>query len=102
MFVGLRLIAYAKYGKNICFGIMFILFRMYIIIFVIVIPWARGICLIYMPKPEGRRPEGAGIYIRKIPSAHVITNIFHFRHSKNLPKTDVNNSASLYSNGYSL
>ena len=31
-----------------------------------------------------------------------ITNIFHFRHSKNLPKTDVNNSASLYSNGYSL
>ena len=71
-------------------------------IYVIVIPWARGICLIYMPKPEGRRPEGAGIYIRKIPSAHVITNIFHFRHAKNLPKTDVNNSASLYSNGYSL
>ena len=29
-------------------------------------------------------------------------NIFHFRHSKNLPKIDVNNSASLYSNGYSL
>ena len=26
----------------------------------------------------------------------------HFRHSKDLPKTDVNNSASLYSNGYSL
>ena len=71
-------------------------------IYVIVIPWARGICLIYMPKPEGRRPEGAGIYIRQIPSAHVITNIFHFRHSKNLPKTDVNNSASLYSNGYLL
>jgi len=23
-----------------------------------VIIWARGICLIYMPKPEGRRPEG--------------------------------------------
>ena len=66
-------------------------------IYVIVIPWARGICLIYMPKPEG-----TGIYIRKIPSAYVITNIFHFRHSKNLPKTDVNNSASLYSNGYSL
>ena len=55
-------------------------------VYVIVITWARGICLIYMPKPEGRRPEGAGLYIRKIPSAHVITNIFHFRHSKNLPK----------------
>ena len=38
-------------------------------IYVIVITWERGICLIYMPKPEG-----AGIYIRKIPSAHVITN----------------------------
>ena len=48
------------------------------------------------------RPEGAGIYIRKILSAHVITNIFHFRHSKNLPKIDINISASLYSNGYSL
>ena len=65
--------------------------------YVIVITWARGICLIYMPKPEG-----ADIYIRKIPSAHVITNIFHFRHSKNLPKVDLNISASLYSNGYSL
>ena len=41
------------------------------------------------------RPEGAGIYIRQIPSAHVIINIFHFRHSKNLPKVDLNISASL-------
>ena len=30
-----------------------------------------------MPKPKGRRPEGADIYIRQIPSAHVITNICH-------------------------
>jgi len=41
-------------------------------IYVIVITWARGICLIYMPKPEG-----GGIYIGKIPIAHVISNIFH-------------------------
>ena len=45
-------------------------------IYVIVITWARGICLIYMPKPEG-----TGMYIRQIPSAHVISNIHHFRHS---------------------
>ena len=42
------------------------------------ITWARGICLIYIPEPEGRRPEGEGIYIRQIPIAHVITNIFHY------------------------
>ena len=57
---------------------------------------------IYMPKPEGRRPECVGIYIRKIPSAHIITNIFHFQHSKYLHKVDLNILASLYSNGYSL
>ena len=32
---------------------------------------------IYMPRPEGHMPKGAGIYIRQIPSAHVITNICH-------------------------
>ena len=26
--------------------------------YVIVIPWARVLCLVYMHKPEGRRPEG--------------------------------------------
>ena len=36
---------------------------------------------IYMPKPEGCRPEGTCIYIRQIPSAHVISNIYHFQHS---------------------
>ena len=36
----------------------------------IVILWPRGICLIYMPKPEG-------IYIRQIPSGHGISNIYH-------------------------
>jgi len=45
--------------------------------YVIVITWARGICLIYMPKPEGHRPVGEDIYIRQIPIAHVISNIFH-------------------------
>ena len=47
-----------------------------IYVYVIVITWAQGICLIYMPKPEG-----AGIYIRQIPSAHVISDIYRFQHS---------------------
>ena len=51
---------------------------------------------------RGPQARGRGHIYQEIPSAHVITNIFHFRHSKNLPKTEVNNSASLYSNGYSL
>ena len=45
--------------------------------YLIVIPWPQGICLIYIPKPKGRRPEGEGIYIRKIPSGHGISNIYH-------------------------
>ena len=28
-------------------------------------------------EPEGRRPEGEGIYIRQIPIAHVINNLYH-------------------------
>ena len=32
-------------------------------------------------KLEGCKPEDVGIYIRKIPSAHVISVIYHFRHS---------------------
>ena len=36
---------------------------------------------IHMPKPEDSRLKGAGIYIRQIPSAHVISVIYHFRHS---------------------
>jgi len=45
--------------------------------YIIVITWARGIYLIYMPKPEGFRLDGKGIYNRQIPIAHVISNIFH-------------------------
>ena len=26
------------------------------------------------------KPEGTGIYIRQIPSAHVISDIYHFQH----------------------
>ena len=37
---------------------------------------ATRICLIYMPKPEGHRPEGEGIHIRQIPSGHGISNIY--------------------------
>ena len=50
--------------------------------YVIVVTWARGICLICMP--EGRRAEG--IHIRQITSAHVTSNMYHFWYSKNLPK----------------
>ena len=45
--------------------------------YILVITRLRGICLIYMPKPEGRRPEGAGIYIRQITSGCVISDICH-------------------------
>jgi len=45
-------------------------------IYVIVITWARGVCLIYMPKPKGHRPKSKGIYIRQIPIAHAISNLY--------------------------
>ena len=31
---------------------------------------------IYIPEPKGRRPESEGVYIRQIPIAHVISNIY--------------------------
>ena len=43
--------------------------------YVIDITWARGIYLIYTPKPEDHRPKGVGIYVRQIPSAHVLSEI---------------------------
>ena len=46
-------------------------------VYVLVITRPRGTCLIYMPKPKGRRPEGAGIYIRQITSGRVISDICH-------------------------
>ena len=63
--------------------------------YVIVITWARGIRLIYMPKPEGHRSKGAGIYIRQIPRAHVISSIYVplLALDKNLPKLTGNCSA---------
>ena len=42
-------------------------------IYVSLITWALGICLIYMPALSGLRPLGLGIYIRQIPHAHVLT-----------------------------
>ena len=45
---------------------------MYVCMYVLVITWPRGICLIYMPKPEGCRPEGVG---RQITSGRVISDI---------------------------
>ena len=65
-----------------------------------VITQARVLSLIYMYDVQGRAaPEGQCIYIRQSTSAHVITNMLHFRHSnKNLPKPEVDCSASLYGN----
>ena len=40
---------------------------------ILVITWALGIFLIYMPAPSGLRPSDLGIYIRQIPLAHGIT-----------------------------
>ena len=40
---------------------------------ILVITWALGIFLIYMPAPSGLRSSGLSIYIRQIPLAHVIT-----------------------------
>ena len=65
----------------------------YCITMIFYITSAQGIYLIYIHKPEGQRPQGTGIYIKQIPSAHVITNIYHLRHSKNLSKPEENYSA---------
>ena len=48
-----------------------------IIVYVIFMTRPRGICLIYMPKPKGRTPEDAGIYIWQITSGCVISNKCH-------------------------
>ena len=41
----------------------------------------------YMTKPKVCRPKCMGIYIRQIPSAHVISNIYHLWHSLKLKAT---------------
>ena len=48
---------------------------------ILVITWALGICLIYMPAPLplGLWPSGLGIYIRQIPLAHVITITYNLQ-----------------------
>jgi len=45
------------------------------IIYVIVIPWARVLGLIYTHLPEGCRPESKCVYIRQSTSAHGITDL---------------------------
>ena len=45
---------------------------------ILVITWALGIFLIYMPVPSGLWPSGLGIYIRQIPRAHVITITYSY------------------------
>ena len=46
-----------------------------IMMYLIVVTWARGICLICMPKARGPQARGlrAYIHIRQITSAHVTT-----------------------------
>ena len=40
------------------------------------------VCTIICPSLGGR-PKSTCLYIRQIPIAHVITDTYHFRHSKN-------------------
>ena len=44
--------------------------------YVMVMSWARVVCLMYAPGAQGHRPEG--VYIRQATSAHGMTNIYHF------------------------
>ena len=59
-------------------------------VYVKVITWSGGICLIYTHEPEGEC-----VYIRQIPTDHVISIILHFRHSKICPNL-MQKSRSLY------
>jgi len=57
-------------------------FSLYIpVMYVILIPQALVLCLIYTHKPEGRRPEGACIYIRQGTSACGISAMYHIAHA---------------------
>ena len=48
------------------------------------------LCLIHMHDVQGHAaPKGECIYIRQSTSVCVITNMLNFRHSKNLPKFEV-------------
>ena len=47
--------------------------------YLVVIPWARVVCLIYTPEARGPRaagPRAEGVYIRQTTSAHGITIIY--------------------------
>ena len=48
------------------------------IVYVIVVTWARGICLICMPSALAG-PWASGMHVRQITSAHVTGNMYHFR-----------------------
>ena len=47
---------------------------------VIVVTWARWICLICMPETQGPQARGlkAYVHIRQITRAHVRSNMYHF------------------------
>ena len=74
----------SEYSFNCGFKFFLISLTWYILKWYIsLVTWAIGICLIYMPQPDGRRPEGVGIYIRQIPLAYVITYTYIYGTSQN-------------------
>ena len=54
----------------------------------------------YAQSPRAAGPRTEGIHIRQIMSAHVTSNMHHFRHSKNLLKLTGFCFAYLYNNEY--
>ena len=61
-----------KFNPYLLFNFLIIyIYRLYI--YLIVIPWARVVCLIYTPEALG--PQAEGVYIRRTTSAHGITNM---------------------------
>ena len=42
------------------------------LLYVTVVSWAQMICLICIPMPEGRKPEGMGYYISEKSRGHMI------------------------------
>ena len=58
---------------------------------VIVIPWLRGILLIYTPKAQGLR-----VYVSKIPSSRGISDIYHLGHTHLIGERTNENSSHLF------
>ena len=90
---------YNIYMHNIQYIIMYNMYNMQISIYIAI--WISynthksSMPYIY----EGHTvPEGKCLYIRQSTSDCAITKLLHFQHSKNLPKHEIECSASLYIN----